>query len=256
MKSKITACAIAAFLLPCMANAQTTDTQRDTTTLTITIIDHQEDTLACDTDHTLQPEDSTAAKPQMSEESRINEAFSNIKIKKDTIPARPHQRFKGVELSGSTHDFARAMKAAGFSLKSGKFEGIFSGYQVKVGVLVTPLSRTVYGVKVEFPSYADFASAQKEYDTFKRNMTDVYGKPAGGNEKFMAPYSAGDGYSMRALSENKAIFWTEWVNDYGIISCHIVYCDENRAALNIVYKDIYNYDVNLKEQQIQIQQDL
>ena len=167
----------------------------------------------------------------------------------------PRQRFKGVPIEGSVQGFTAQLRACGFTKKEQRLEGPFAGTTVQLEMFATPLSATVYAVNAYLPSKPSFEKAVEEYNLYKHNLTAVYGKPSTSIERFDAPYSKGDGFSLRALAEAKVTYMTLWSTDCGTVSCSVVYI-RGAAAVMLTYTDATGRDIYTGEREIQIRQDL
>lgn len=173
-----------------------------------------------------------------------------------TVPVANHLRFKNVEINGSESEFIKKLQQQGFVADNEGLKGLFAGYDVNLRTEASPLSHTIYGVRIYFNAKTDFSAAKDDYIVFRDNLASVYGKPDNVTEKFIQPYVQGDGYSMKALHEGKATFISVWYTDLGKITCIIVAIGNNKASLMLKYNDAINADKNSKEKIIVIQRDL
>lgn len=123
-----------------------------------------------------------------------------------------HLTFRDVAIDGSLKAFISQIKTKGFTLlyaaddNSGAIlEGKFIGKDVKLVIVTTPKTNTVWKVAVEFEDQRSWYSLKSNYLDLKSSLTIKYGVPKS-YEYFRSPYEEGDGYEMTAIYTEKCVY--------------------------------------------------
>ena len=178
-----------------------------------------------------------------------------------TLTQAQHQKFKGVEITGTKDAFFRQLYKNGYSemqpaSDQTMYAGIFAGYKVETTVMETPITKTVYSVVAALPRRVHFEESYEDFKTLLGHLTAVYGQPADRHEEFKSPYTRGDGYSIKALKEGKANFQATWNTGPGIILIKIINTPDSASRLLLAYTDIANEETNENEKTEIIRRDL
>ena len=167
--------------------------------------------------------------------------LTNATAQKDTL----HILFKGVQVNGPEDEFTRQLIDKQYTCSNGQVNGKFAGYDVSLHMEKTKVSGMVYMVAATLhPS--SWKQAKTDYIIFKANMSLKYGQPASCTEIFTGAYRDGDGYELKALSEDACRFCSEWNTTLGRILIEINYVNR-AAAVTIIYEDAINAKLNTQE---------
>ena len=156
-----------------------------------------------------------------------------------------HILFKGVPVTGLEEDFSKQLTAKGFSTSKGLLTGPFAGYDATLRLRKTKVSGMIYSVTATLRP-CGWKQAKADYIIFKTNMSLKYGQPTSVSERFTGAYHEGDGYELKALSEEACRFCSEWRTSLGRILIEIGYANK-AAAVTITYEDAINAKLNIQE---------
>ena len=179
--------------------------------------------------------------------------------KADTIETheayRQHMYFRKVEIKGDLESFMKELSEKnGFKkISDMTLEGTFAGTD---GVYIVPsfscTSGTVFAVSAHFPQTGDWTVLEKQYLDLKYNLTELYGTPITSREKFIRPYRRGDGYEMKAITNGKYEYESDWeLGTTGSISLKIK-PDKKKQTAKVVltYKDRQGMELAIHENKV------
>lgn len=122
--------------------------------------------------------------------------------------AQSHLQFMGIDIDGNCSSFVQKLSAKGFTLKENIetggaiMHGTFTGKNVEVYILVTPISKQVMSVSVYYPKDNSWSSIKYDYFKLKNSFKQKY--PLEKEFEFFSnPYYEGDGYEMQAVQNDK-----------------------------------------------------
>lgn len=130
------------------------------------------------------------------------------------------QEFLGIKVEGNREQVISLFKSKGFVLSSGndmsknvvRMEGNAAGKKIELGIVSTPISKTVWKFAIYLPEQSTWSSLKSDYEEYLKILTDKYGEPKSKYNFFSSPYKEGDGYEMTAVSVEKcgyAAFWPD-----------------------------------------------
>lgn len=168
------------------------------------------------------------------------------------LNAQEHLTFKNIPIEGNMSNFITKMKAAGFKLNEMKdvgaiMTGPFVGYDCTLAILCSRSSKTVWKVVAHLPSQVSWTSTRSQYDDFKERYTKKYGAPTQSFEFFLDPYERGDGYELQAIKLEKGHYVSYWDTPGGMIAVEIAASSNTDGWIKIVYEDAIGADVQSKE---------
>lgn len=161
-------------------------------------------------------------------------------------------KFRGIPIDGQLKDFEQKLISLGYT-KDYSFEprdgvgcrlnGLYVGRDCELYVYLTPMTQTVYQVRVIVGETMSWSSLKNIYLTFKNSFTKKYGEPWMLEEKFKYPYEDGDGYEISSLANGRGQYWASFNT---ISNEELGYIDLTLCAsygmgwLSIDFKDGYN----------------
>lgn len=160
-----------------------------------------------------------------------------------------HLKFKGVPIDGTVTEFAKKLEEKGFKTLINQGDsyimtGDFAGYSDCLIVFMnTKNTKEVYGVGV-IPSFCDtWSELILQYDTFKSNLTQKYGKPTGSIEKFNGGTPSSDMSKFYAVQFGDCDYKTWFELENGSISVAITSKkkgSEKSCYVVLIYTDKVN----------------
>lgn len=141
--------------------------------------------------------------------------------------AQGHMTFKGVEINGKAADVVRQLENKGFTRAPQEngvslLTGTFTGQPVIVGVVTTPISKTVSRIAVTYPeSGSSWTLLSNQYEGLKERLTSKYGEPDEVIEKFEIPYSP-TSYPLQAFQLEKATYKARFTTENGGVTLSIL----------------------------------
>ena len=134
--------------------------------------------------------------------------------------AQSHLQFMGIDIDGNCSSFVQKLSAKGFTLKKNIetggaiMNGTFTGKDVEVYILVTPISKKVKSVSVYYPKDNSCSSIKYDYFKLKDSFKQKY-QLENEFEFFSDPYYEGDGYEMQAVRNDKCNYVSFFKTDLG-----------------------------------------
>lgn len=161
--------------------------------------------------------------------------------------ASSHIKFMGIELNEPIEIFQNHLKARGFSFidsyeSSYKYIGKFANEIVTLTILTSPNSKIVCKVIVHFPIKKTWKELKKDYFT-KKNMYKSKYILDSEFEFFLNPYEDGDGYELRAVSNDKCNYVSFFQATDGYITIQIA----NTKQVKATYEDTKNIQIAQQE---------
>ena len=158
--------------------------------------------------------------------------------------AQGHMTFKGVEINGKAADVVKQLENKGFEKVSQEngvslLTGTFTGQQVIVGVISTPISKTVSRIAVMYPTGGDsWTIVSNQYEGLKERLTNKYGEPDEVIEKFETPYSP-TSFPLQAFQLEKATYRTRFKSENGGVTLSILHY-KTETVVCLLYWDKEN----------------
>jgi len=128
------------------------------------------------------------------------------------------QTFDGVPISGDLTTTITKLKAKGYIFQKNMANGgaILKGkvatQNVDLYVYITPKTKQVCKFVVFFAEETSWYSLKSQYEKYLEILTEKYGEPSDKFAFFKSPYEEGDGYEMSAVTLEKAVFSSYWMN--------------------------------------------
>lgn len=157
-----------------------------------------------------------------------------------TFLAQEHLDFRGVPIDGRFDNFIVQMESIGYEIEykndyGAIMTGRFTNKNVKLIVLSTPKTNTVWKVSVAFEEAVSWSSLKSSYKEYKQLYTKKYGI-GDSYEFFIDPYYDGDGYELQALELEKCRYMTFFETTNGTIAIEL----NKSKCLQIGYEDKIN----------------
>ena len=163
------------------------------------------------------------------------------------------QQFMGIKVDSTLQYIKNEFKKTDFKLveESGKGDIFFSGKigydEVLILVTETPKSKKVYQFFIIIEKKANsWIEIESKFNTYYDILESKYGKPTIINRDFENPFEKGDGYEFTALKSGKLNYYDSWTDKS--LNQRIMLSMEKNATITILYQNIYNNEINLKEQ--------
>ena len=157
--------------------------------------------------------------------------------------AQSHLNFEGIPITGQVDNFVTKLNAKGYERTDETREfvymkGTFMDKEVKLTVVYTPVTKTVWKVLVEFGVESSWSSLKESYFRYKDIYARKYGEPLS-VECFSGEYYDGHGYELEALSYGECSYTSSYDTLNGLIRVEmfdsgciwIHYIDNAGAAL-------------------------
>ena len=129
--------------------------------------------------------------------------------------------------------------------------GTFTGKNVEVYIVLTPISKKVKSVIVFYPKDNSWSSIKYAYFKLKDSFKKKY--PLEKEfELFSDPYYEGDGYEMQAVRNDKCFYTSFFQPDLGKIMLHI----SKYEQLQVVYEDSINARIGSEEKESKVMDDI
>lgn len=167
-----------------------------------------------------------------------------------------HLSFMGMPIAGSDELFVQHLIDKGF-VKTGTFEsttslyGKFANEIVELTVLASPRTKTVCKVIVYFPVKSSWSELKDDYFNKKRLYRSKYLMDKD-FEFFSGDYEDGDGYEMRAVTNEKCNYCTFFNEPGGHITVEI--CPKKQVK--VTYEDSINIQVAKQELEFDAYEDI
>lgn len=156
--------------------------------------------------------------------------------------------FMGIKIEGPKSEIIAAFKQKGFTLTENAgnivvMEGtIAGGTSVELDLAFTPISQVCWKLLIYLPKQLSWPSILKQYEDYKKTLTDKYGKPSDDYSFFTSPYYEGDGYEMTALAIEKCHYTAFW-NDKLVIEM------STSKRVYIAYENPVNGNIYTREKE-------
>ena len=157
--------------------------------------------------------------------------------------AQSHLNFEGIPITGQVDNFVTKLNAKGYERTDETREfvymkGTYMDKEVKLTVVYTPVTKTVWKVLVEFGVESSWSSLKESYFRYKDIYARKYGEPLS-VECFSGEYYDGHGYELEALSYGECSYTSSYDTLNGLIRVEmfdsgciwIHYIDNAGAAL-------------------------
>ena len=129
------------------------------------------------------------------------------------------QTFDGVPISGDVQTIITKFKEKGYvfdkytengsAIMKGKIARL---YDVQIFIFTTPKSKKVCKVVGYLDKQQTWHILRDEYEKFVEILTEKYGSATNTYKQFISPYYEGDGYEMSAISLEKCIYASIWID--------------------------------------------
>ena len=163
------------------------------------------------------------------------------------LQAAGHVKFMGIEVAGNYETFKDSLERKGFLYISSfetmhRYYGKFANEIVRLEVLATPKTNTVFKVLVYFPEKDTWNELKKDYFAKKELYKAKYPMDRD-YEFFSSPYEDGDGYEMRAVEKNKC----RYISFFFAMGGHITVEIDKSGSVKVVYEDRENIKIASQE---------
>lgn len=161
------------------------------------------------------------------------------------------QEFMGVKVEGTKTQAIQKFLAKGFKITNQedtwvKMLGNFNRKKTELFLLFTPQTKKFWKLAVYLPETSSWSELKSDYLYYQKILTEKYGEPTESYSTFLSPYEEGDGYESSAVTLEKCVYSSFWM-DNGIIieiskykQIHISY--ENLILSQIQDKEKTNID--------------
>lgn len=162
-----------------------------------------------------------------------------------------HLEFKGIPIDGNFKAFAQKLVGQGCRIISNDvdiimLEGSFVSKNCTIGVVATPVSKTVWKVATILPEHDSWRTIELEYDNLKAQYTAKYGEPLNVSEFITESYL--EDSKLLALQLGKCTWRSDWYVEAGYISIQMT---EDKCIV-IHYEDLINSELKDEETQSEI----
>ena len=158
-----------------------------------------------------------------------------------------HMTFKGVPIDGSLSDFTVKMKQKGFTHLGTQdgvalFSGEFAAYKdCTIGAVSSKNTNTVSKVGVMFPKCETWSQLYRNYNQLKEMLTQKYGEPTEGAERFDSSYEPrDDNMRMLEVKMDRCVYIATWETEKGNIELAIDHADYSDCFVRLIYWDKIN----------------
>jgi hypothetical protein len=161
-----------------------------------------------------------------------------------------HLLFKGVPIDGTLDGYVSKMEQNGFTLLSKKdgtalLRGDFAGYKgCVVGVSVLKQKDLVYKIEVAFPAKETWSTLSGNYFDLKQMLSEKYGKPSDGIEKFDTQLEMKDDEGkMHNVKFDRCKYYCIFETEKGSIKLSIEHDGVSSCFILLTYLDKTNGNV-------------
>ena len=169
-------------------------------------------------------------------------------------------KFRGIPITGDHYTFGDELKELGYirdydftpgnSNTVASYTGFYGGEKCRLFIYATPITKTVYQVRVIVEETSSWSLIRNTYYSFKNRFESKYGEPWMSEEKFEYPYEDGDGLELRSIERGKASYYSSFNNTeeigIGFIDMKIN-ASYNQGWISIDFKDGQNLILNESE---------
>lgn len=168
-------------------------------------------------------------------------------------------KFRGVPINGDPYNFCYELGQLGYVRDYGytpngnsvaSLTGYYGGEKCRLFIYATPITKTVYQVRVIIKESSSWSLIRNSYYSFKNRFENKYGEPWMSEEKFEYPYEDGDGLELRSIERGKASYYSSFSNTeeigIGYIDM-IINASYNQGWISIDFKDGQNLILNESE---------
>lgn len=161
-----------------------------------------------------------------------------------------HLTFRDVPIDGSLNAFIAQIEVKGFTslytaddYQGAVLSGRFIGKDVKLIIITTPKTKTVWKVAVKFEDQRNWYSLKSDYTELKSSLTVKYGGPTS-YEFFSSPYEEGDGYEMTAIYAEKCVYTSFFeIKENGVVIGYLslsINKNDSQGYVSLSYEDSTN----------------
>ncbi len=169
-------------------------------------------------------------------------------------------KFRGIPINGDHYSFGEELRKLGYTrdydFTSGNsnvvahYTGSYGGEKCDLYIYATPVSKTVYQVRIIIKESRSWSLIRDTYHSFKNRFESKYGEPWMSEEKFEYPYEDGDGLELRSIERGKASYYSSFNNTEEIGLGYIdmtINASYGQGWISIDFKDGQNLLLNESE---------
>lgn len=156
-----------------------------------------------------------------------------------------HFSFKGIPIDGTMSDFQSSAEKKGFiALKKTPrtvlLFGDYAGRQCRVLVESLPHQDCVWGLTAYLPSCDNWQSLYDTYQSFKKELTSLYGTPVNCVETFLGGESTDNTKKFQDVNTDKCMYKSVFESETGQVDLVIWHDSENGCYVLVSYIDTEN----------------
>lgn len=169
-------------------------------------------------------------------------------------------KFRGIPINGDHYVFGDELSKLGYvkdynftsenSNVVASYTGSYGGEKCRLYVYATPITKTVYQVRVIIKESSSWSLIRNTYYTFKKRFESKYGESWMSEEKFEYPYEDGDGFELSCIERGKGSYYSSFNNTEKIGLGYIdimINASYNQGWISIDFKDGQNMILNESE---------
>lgn len=159
--------------------------------------------------------------------------------------AEGHMTFKGIEIDGDLKSVISNLSKQGFKYVDSTnigamMNGWFTGREVKLFVLTTPISKTVKTIAISYESMYTWSTLKARYEELSSMLKNKYGEPIEDIDDVSDDYSP-----LHELTMDRGSIYRKYSSEFGNVVIEI----KGDGKIQLYYFDKANMLLNSEEEQ-------